>query len=153
MPSDLPSSMTRPKHQTENNNNIWHFYLWRRLTTGSRWREHIITVSLGDIKTERHIPGSRHSLADYRVWNEKLKPILFVRFSPFVLSERFRWMQFIWGWVKHRGVERGRKVQAETAERKTQTHSKTCSCNTLRLTVQKHVAVARPAACSPSFFN
>lgn len=88
MPTDLPSCVTRPKHHrgkiiitTDTS------YLWRRVATGSRWREHIITVLLGGIKTERHIPGTLRSPADCCFGNERFQLILFVwRFSLLSVS-------------------------------------------------------------------
>lgn len=82
--------------QRENNNNNGHVYLWRRLATGSRWREHIITVLLGDIKTERRIPGTLHSPADFCFRNAKLTSIVCLMLL-FVLSGHSWWTQCIVG--------------------------------------------------------
>lgn len=65
MPSDLPSSVTRPKHQRGKiiiTADTSPSGTDGQLDPDGGWG-HIITVLLKDIKTARHIPGSRPSLS------------------------------------------------------------------------------------------
>lgn len=154
MPNDLLSSASRSENHRENNNN-WHVYLCYRLATGSRWREHIITVLLGNIKTESHMEASTlPPTATFEMKNLSWYCLCAVSLCSLWVLKIDISGNVLRCWEKQkRAQEQG---QAETGAlgyknislKDTLSQHSASNCS-----LWEYVAIARPKACSPSFFN